>query len=143
MTNRRWLFLGLGGLLVVALAFLAYSSLDRPTRIDYYRVADEHTLLAGTVSGPGANVRVTNVAETPETVTITVSSFYFQLGPSTSEGYGYESEANSRTPWVGAPSSTAAAGYLSAAPTVRRRLYSRRSVLSLQHAKRSTPANRR
>jgi hypothetical protein len=92
------LFLGLGGILALVLVFLVYSSLDRPTWIDYYRVVDDHTLLAGTISGPGANVRVTNVTETAEAVTITVSSFYFQFGPAAAVGYPYESEAKLKDP---------------------------------------------
>ena len=93
MRAHPWLSLLIAGVLVVAVAFIAYSSLDRPSWIHYYRLVDDHTLLLGTESGPGANVRVTNVSETQQAVTITVSSFFFQLGPSTDEGYDYESEA--------------------------------------------------
>jgi hypothetical protein len=38
------------------------------------------------------------VAETATTVTVIVSNFFFQLGPSTSEGIGYESVAKLRDP---------------------------------------------
>jgi hypothetical protein len=87
--RRRWVVLAL----VAALAFVGYRQLDTATWIYYYRVVDDHTLLVGTVSGPGASVRVTDVAETPTTVTITVTSFFFQLGPSTAMGVSYESVA--------------------------------------------------
>ena len=96
--RRRWLFIGLTALFAVVLAFVGYSSLDRPAWIYYYRVVDDRTLLLGTINGPGANVRVTNVAETAQTVTVTVSAFFFQLGPSTSEGYSYESAATLKAP---------------------------------------------
>ena len=63
--------LGIVGLIGIG----AYSVLDKPNHIDYYRVVDEQTLLMGTISGRNASVRVTSVVETPERVTITVSAF--------------------------------------------------------------------
>ncbi len=72
--------------------------LDSPSSIFYYRVVDDRTLLVGTVSGAGATVRVTTLAETPTTVTITVSSFNVQLGPGTGAGTPYESVASLREP---------------------------------------------
>ena len=80
------------------MAFVAYRLLDSPTWIYYYRVLDDRTLLVGTGTGPGAWVRVTDVAETPSTVTITVRSLYIQLGPTTSEGIAYESVAKLHDP---------------------------------------------
>ncbi len=87
--RRRWVALAL----VALVAFVAYRLLDSPTWIYYYRVLDDRTLLVGTGTGPGAWVRVTDVAEQPSTVTITVRSIYIQLGPATSEGIPYESVA--------------------------------------------------
>ena len=87
--RRRWVVLAL----VAAVLFVGYRQLDAATHIYYYRVVDPHTLLVGTVSGPGASVRVTDVTENRPTITITVTSFFFQLGPSTAEGYSYESVA--------------------------------------------------
>jgi hypothetical protein len=92
--RRRWVIVAL----IVVLVFVGYRLLDSATWIAYYRVVDERTLLVGTVSGPGAWTRVTNVAETPATVAITVSSFFVQLGPGTAEGIAYESVAQLRDP---------------------------------------------
>ncbi len=93
--RRRWLVVGLVALLVV---FVAYRLLDSPTWIYYYRVLDERTLAVQTISGPGASVRVTDVTETTSTVTITVRSFFIQLGPATTEGVPYESIAKLQDP---------------------------------------------
>ena len=90
----RWIAAAVVLVLVVA----AVRLLDSATWIDYYRVVDHQTLLVGTVSGEGATVRVTNVTEAPTTVTITVSTFYFQLGPGTSVGIPYESVAKLQEP---------------------------------------------
>jgi hypothetical protein len=84
--------------IVAVLVFTAYSAFDRPSWIDYYRVVDEQTLLMGTISGPGATVRVTNVTGTPSTVTITVSTFLFEVGPQAGVGYRYESVAKLHDP---------------------------------------------
>jgi len=90
---RRW-WVVLAVLAVVALlAFMGYRSLDTPSWIYYYRVADQQTLLVGTISGIGATVRVTNVTETPSTVTITVSTFLFEVGPQAAVGIPHESVA--------------------------------------------------
>jgi hypothetical protein len=88
--SRRWLVVGVVALLLV---FAAYRLLDSPTWIYYYRGLDDRTLVLGTVSGPGAWTRVTDVSETPSTVTITVRSLFIQLGPATAMGVPYESVA--------------------------------------------------
>jgi hypothetical protein len=93
----RWLLLGAVCLLVV-LALIGYRLLDKPNAIYYYRLVDEQTLLAGTESGPDANVRVTNVVESPSTVTITVSGLYLSIGPSGEGGVPYESMAKLTAP---------------------------------------------
>ncbi len=95
--RRRWAALGAVGLVVI-LIFIGYRLLDRPNAIFYYRVVDEQTLLAGTISGPNANVRVTNVVETPSTVTITVSGLDISVGASNGLGTGYESIAKLSQP---------------------------------------------
>ena len=96
---KRWLVIGLlAAAVVVALGIIGYKALDQPSWIYYYRVADEQHLLLGTISGPGANVRVTDVVETPETVTITVSTFLFEIGATSGVGYPYESEATLSAP---------------------------------------------
>jgi hypothetical protein len=92
--RRRWVVLAL----VVGLVFIAYRLLDSATWIYYYRALDDRTLVVGTVSGPGAWVRVTSVTETPTTVTITVDSLFIQLGPATAEGVPHESVAKLHDP---------------------------------------------
>ena len=91
--HRRLVFVATAVLFVLAIGLLGYRILDRPAWIYYYRVVDDRTLLLATISGPGANVRVSSVVEAAATVTITVSAFFFQFGPSTDEGYPYESSA--------------------------------------------------
>jgi len=88
-------------LLVVVVGAIAYSLLDKPNAIDYYRLADDSTLCLGSTSGPGANVRVTSVVETSQSVTIIVKGFDVALGPSTGVGYLYESVAQLRDPLNG------------------------------------------
>jgi hypothetical protein len=96
---KPWLFiLPLAALVLVALGVLAFQLLDTPARIDYYRLADDHTVIVGTTSGPRAWVRVTGVSETSKAVTITVRTVFIQLGPSTAVGYAYESEAKLEAP---------------------------------------------
>lgn len=90
----RWIALAVVLVLVVTVARL----LDSASRIDYYRVSDDRTLIVGTVTGPVAWTRVTSVSETPSTVTITVSSISIQLGPGTAVGYAVESVAKLRDP---------------------------------------------
>lgn len=83
---------------VLILAVGAVRLLDRASAILYYRVVDDRTLLLGTVSGPGATVRVTNLTETSATVTTTVGAFSVQLGPGTGAGMPYESVATLQNP---------------------------------------------
>jgi hypothetical protein len=92
--RRRWIVLAV----IVAVLFTSYRLLDSHTYIYDYRVIDDYTVGVETGSGPGAWVRVTSVVETPTTVTIVVSNFYFQLGPSTGLGIGYESVAKLKDP---------------------------------------------
>src|SRR3954462_11344586 len=98
--RRRWVALGAIGLVAI-LAFAGYRLLDKPNAIYYYRVVDEHTLVAGTISGPNANVRVTNIVETPGTVTITVSALSVSIGASSGAGTMYESLATLTQPLGG------------------------------------------
>lgn len=95
--ERRWALLGAVALIVI-LAVIGYRLLDKPNSIFYYRVVDDQTLAAGTVSGPNANVRVTNVVETSSTVTITVSGLSISIGPSNGAGTPYESIAKLSQP---------------------------------------------
>ena len=92
---RRWALLVV---VVLVLVVAAVRGLDSPSWIYYYRVVDEHTLVVGTVTGPGAWTRVTSVIETPTAVTITVSSLLVQLGPGTAVGVPVESTATLRDP---------------------------------------------
>ena len=93
--RRRWVA---ALVIVLAVTVVAVRSLDSASWIYYYRVVDEHTLVVGTVTGPGAWTRVTSVAETPSTITITVSSLEFRLGPGTAVGVSVESTAKLRDP---------------------------------------------
>ena len=93
----RWRrLIALGAVVVPAVG--AIRSLDSPSWIFYYRVVDDHTLVVGTVTGPGAWTRVTSITETPSTVTITVSSLVVQIGAGTASGVHAESTATLRDP---------------------------------------------
>ena len=87
--RRRWITVAV----VLLLVIVAVRLLDSASWIYYYRVVDDQTLVVGTVTGPGAWTRVTNVTETPATVTITVRSLVVQLGPGTAVGVPVESFA--------------------------------------------------
>lgn len=88
--SRRWVaVLAVIGVVWIVVVF----GLDKPSWIYYYRVLDDHTLLVGTTTGPGAWTRVTDIAETPSTVTITVRSFLFEIGPVSGGGLPVESVA--------------------------------------------------
>jgi hypothetical protein len=93
--RRRWVAVVV---VTVVLAVAAVRSLDRPSWIYYYRVLDDQTLVVGTVTGPGAWARVTSVAETPSTVTISVSSMLIQLGSGTAVGIPVDSVATLHDP---------------------------------------------
>lgn len=58
-------------------------SLDQRAPIDYYRLADDHTVTVGAGTGPTLWARVTTVTETDSSVTIGVSGVRAPL-PSTS-----------------------------------------------------------
>lgn len=83
---------------ILVVVVTAVRLLDSASRIYYYRVIDDRTLVVGTVTGPVAWTRVTSVSETPSTVAITVSSLSIQLGPGTAVGYAVESVAKLRDP---------------------------------------------
>jgi hypothetical protein len=92
--RRRWITVAV----VLLLVIVAVRLLDSASWIYYYRVVDDQTLVVGTVTGPGAWTRVTNVTETPATVTIIVSSFLIQFAPGTAVGVPVESVATLRDP---------------------------------------------
>src|SRR5438105_1851906 len=88
---KPWLFiLPLAAVVLIAMGVLAFQFLGSPTRIDYYRLTDDRTVIVGTGGGPNAWVRVSSVSQTPTAVTITVRTFFVQLGPSTALGHLYE-----------------------------------------------------
>jgi hypothetical protein len=92
--RRRLLILGAGAILLAGLgAVAAVRALDHPSWIYYCRLEGDRTLVLGTVDGPGADVRVTSVIETPTAVTVTVSSLLIELGPSAGFGVQYEPTA--------------------------------------------------
>jgi hypothetical protein len=92
--RRRWIAVAV--VLVVLVA--AVRLLDSASWIYYYRVVDDQTLVVGTITGPGAWTRVTNVTETPATVTIIVSSLLIQFGPGTAVSVPVESFAKLHDP---------------------------------------------
>jgi hypothetical protein len=91
---RRWIAVAV----VLVLVVMAIRALDSASWIQYYRVVDDQTLVVGTTEGPGAWTRVTNITETPSTVTITVSSLLIRLGPGTAVGIPVESVAKLHDP---------------------------------------------
>jgi hypothetical protein len=68
---------------------VSFRALDRATPMNYYRIVDQQTLVVGTVTGPASWTRVVGVAETPSTITITVSSLDAPV-PGTDVGYPLE-----------------------------------------------------
>lgn len=95
--RRRWIVLAI----VVALIFPASRMLDARSLILYYRVVDPQTLMKATTEGAGAWTWVTSVVETPSTVTVTVTSFWVQIGASTQMAYFVESVAHLQQPLAG------------------------------------------
>jgi hypothetical protein len=93
--RRRWIAVVV---VVLVLVVAAARALDSPSWIYYYRVVDDHTLVVGTFESRGASTRVTNVAETAATVTVTVSSWLIQLGPGTADAVPVESAVTLRDP---------------------------------------------
>lgn len=89
---RRWIAVAI----ILVLALLVYRGVDGASWIYYYRVIDDHTLVLGTTTGSGAWTRVTNVVETPSTITITVQSLLIAPWPSTAVGVSAESVATLR-----------------------------------------------
>ena len=65
---------------LVAIPLATFILLHRAPSIWSYRVTDERTLVVTTGVGPGAWTRLGSVVETPESITITIRSFHFQLG---------------------------------------------------------------
>jgi hypothetical protein len=59
---------------IAVVVVVAIKLLDQPTRFDYARVIDDHTLVLGTVTGPGTWTRVTSVQEASDRVVIGISS---------------------------------------------------------------------
>jgi hypothetical protein len=83
---------------VLIVGVLATSVLDGPAEMDSYRVLDDQTLTVVAVAGRTAWVRVTDVTETPATVTILVSNLGLQLGAGTAEGLAYPLVVRLRAP---------------------------------------------
>ena len=83
--KRRWIVVAA----VVLFVIVSVRALDRATPIDYYRIVDQQTLVVGTMTGTASWTRVAGVAETPSTITITVSSLNAPV-PGTDVGYRLE-----------------------------------------------------
>lgn len=95
--KQRWRLLAAVALVVVV-AVIGYLLLDKPNSISYYRVIDDYTLVAGSDSGPNANVRVTSVVETASTVSVTVSALDLTFGQTGEGATPYESIAKLSDP---------------------------------------------
>lgn len=75
--RRRWIVLAAALILAAAYVRLA----DKAYAVWEYRIVDDHTIVVASVTGPWTWIRVTGVAETPASVTVSVSSISFQFGP--------------------------------------------------------------
>ena len=95
--RRRWRRLLAAGVVFV-LVILSVRALDSASTIAYYRVVNDQTLSVGTIEGHNAWTRVTALDESPTSVTITVSSFLFQLGPGTADGVPVVTEVKLHDP---------------------------------------------
>jgi hypothetical protein len=78
MSPRRgrplWVRAAVGIVIVAVVVGVFVLVLDRPAPLDYYRMVDDHTIVVGTVTGPATWTRITGLVETPESVTVFVSS---------------------------------------------------------------------
>jgi hypothetical protein len=95
--RRRWVVLAM--VIVVLLATLRL--LYQPLTLESYRTPDPQTLV---VVGYGARdswTRVSDVSETPSTVTVSVDKFSVQLGPATNIGAPIEVEVRLDAPLAG------------------------------------------
>jgi hypothetical protein len=85
MLRIHWSWLLAVAIIAIAAFGLAWFLYLRPgggpITIDYYRIVDEDSIIIGTTTGACDESRVTEVAETPHSVTITVHSFTFDFGP--------------------------------------------------------------
>jgi hypothetical protein len=86
---------------VVVVGVLAARALDSSSRLGYYRLIDERTLIVGTDVGPGSWTRVTSMVETSSAITVAVSSFLLRPGPGTAEAIPAELTVNLRDPLGG------------------------------------------
>lgn len=105
VANLRLMLQGRRPYLVIILIFLAiavvtvYKILNSPTHIEYYRLADDQSLMLGVTSGPGADAHLSGLVETADTVTATVVVVYFSAPlPQTGVGIPYEVAAHLAQP---------------------------------------------
>src|ERR1035437_902851 len=99
--RRRWLVLSTILFVVFCLIGVAACTIlvtDRAVRIDYYRVADQHTLVVGAETDTSSWTRVTSVVETATTVTITVKGLEAPIRNGTGGGQGVEFIVKLRDP---------------------------------------------
>lgn len=74
----------------MAAAATVFAALDRASRIHYYRLIGDRTLVVGTITGPGSWTRVGSVTETPTSVVVAVRSFDYPFLPRSGVGVPIE-----------------------------------------------------
>ena len=92
--RRRWIVLGV----IVVLALGALRLLYQPLALESYRVIDQQTLVVIGYGAPGAWTNVSEVTETPTTVTVSVNAFTFRPLPGTAVAARLEMQVQLRTP---------------------------------------------
>ena len=71
--RRRGSRAAVAAIAIAVVVLVAIKGLDQPMPFSYARVVDDHTLVIGTVSGPGTWTRVTSVQEGSDRIVIGVS----------------------------------------------------------------------
>ncbi len=84
---RAWILVGvlLAAIAVLGAGFWILRPGGQPHSIDHYRLVDADTLVIRVWAEEEAETRVTGIAETDDSVTITVRTFSFVIGPQAPE----------------------------------------------------------
>jgi hypothetical protein len=88
--RRRWVALAVVIVVLLATVRLLY----QPLTLESYRTLDPQTVVVVGYGAPGAWTRVSNVSETPSTVSISVDKFTFMPLPGTTLGAPIEVEVH-------------------------------------------------
>jgi len=96
--RRRWVALAAAIVFLLATLRLLY----QPLTLESYRALDPQTLVVVGFGAPNAWTRVSNVSETPSTVSVSADRFTFQLPlPGTAIGATIEVEVRLEAPLAG------------------------------------------